>query len=74
MGTASASIEKGSPLGVITAANTTMRTMAHLRHDFSLAGDSTPASSSETRTTGNSNVSPKTVMSATMSPRYLLGS
>ena len=39
MGTASASIENGSPLGVITAANTTMSTMAQRRHDASFRGD-----------------------------------
>src|ERR1019366_9611059 len=73
-GTARAIIEKGSELGVITPATTTMSTMAQRRHEESCLGDSTPAISSDTRSTGNSKVSPKMVIINTMRLRYLVGS
>ena len=44
MGIIIASIEYGSELGVMTAANTEMHTIAYRRHARSFALDSTPAS------------------------------
>ena len=67
-------MEKGSELGVITPATTTMTMMAHRRHDDSCLGVTTPASSNDTSSTGNSKVRPKMVIISTMRLRYLLGS
>src|SRR5665213_1769464 len=67
-------IENGSELGVTTPATTTINTMAHRRQEDSCLGVSTPATCSETSSTGNSKVSPKTVISSTMRLRYLVGS
>ena len=72
-GMAMAIIEKGSELGVTTPATTTISTMAHRRHEESFFGVSTPAISRETRSTGNSKVSPNTVIRSTMRLRYLVG-
>ena len=65
-GMASAIIENGSELGVITPATTTMRTMAHRRHEESFRAVSTPATSRETRSTGNWKVMPNTTINSTM--------
>src|SRR5664280_163199 len=71
---AKAIIEKGSELGVTTPATTTINTMAHRLNEESCLGVSTPANSSDTSSTGNSKVRPKTVISNTMRLRYLVGS
>src|SRR5665213_743901 len=71
---AMAIIENGSELGVTTPATTTINTMAHRRHEDSCFGVNTPASSNDTSSTGNSKVSPKTVINRTMRLKYLVGS
>jgi hypothetical protein len=51
-------MEKGSELGVKTAATTVMRMTAQRHERRSRAGVTTRASSKDTRTTGNSKVMP----------------
>src|SRR5438309_1040652 len=68
-----ANSEYGSWLGVITAATVTMITIAGLRHFRSLADDTTPASSRNTSTIGNSKATPKATIISRMRLRYFDG-
>ncbi len=67
-------MEKGSELGVKTAAITTMMMTAQRQERRRRAGVTTRANSSETRTTGNSKVRPKIVIIKRIRPRYGMGS
>ena len=72
-GTARTSMDSGSPLGVKTAASNVMRMTAQRHQSSSLAGVTTPASCRATRTTGNSNVSPKSTIMSRIRLRYWFG-
>lgn len=57
-GTDTTSIEKGSPDGVITAANTTTTKIACFLNDANVSLVSTPRADKATTTVGNSNTIP----------------
>src|SRR5664279_5025287 len=71
IGTAMKNSEYGSWLGVMTAANVTMPTIAQRRALRSCAVFRTPAISRKTRMTGNSNDSPNATTMSETRVRYL---